>query len=197
MFLRLHRRFSPTNEVYIDFSNAKNVERTATRMICVKHQLEFTEVYCYNSLSWFGGMERSIRKARKVKRAVGRRNTSRHQTSKHVVPLGRRAIQFETAISATRGERYLTGKQVRARYGNICSMTLYRWEHDKKKHFPPPVCLSRNPFWRRAIWSDGSTRGDRVHEVGATVRRDAFPYVSPGCNSGTAKTLKCHTRICM
>ena len=172
---------------------------TANRMISVKHQLEFTEVYCYNSSSWFGGMERSMRKARKVKRAVGRRNTSRHQTSKHVVPLGRRAIQFETAISATRGERYLTGKQVRARYGNICRMTLYRWEHDEKKHFPPPVCLSRNPFWRESDlvrWEH--ERGPRPMKLGQQFVAMRFPYVSPGVQfAGAAKTLKCHTRICM
>ena len=45
-------------------------------------------------------------------------------------------------------ERFLTGKQVQERYGNISRMTLYRWHHDTSKGFPAPVYLSEHPFWR-------------------------------------------------
>jgi predicted DNA-binding transcriptional regulator AlpA len=52
------------------------------------------------------------------------------------------------AASSRDYERYLTGKQVRARYGNISRMTLFRWQHDPFKNFPAPVPLSEHKYWR-------------------------------------------------
>ncbi|NTS33897.1 hypothetical protein HQ945_21795 [Phyllobacterium sp. BT25] len=56
------------------------------------------------------------------------------------------ACQMPSADPAD--ERYLTAKQVRARYGDITSVTLYRWSHDEQKGFPKPVKLSEHNYWR-------------------------------------------------
>lgn len=41
---------------------------------------------------------------------------------------------------------YLTGKRVAARYG-VSAMTRYRWEHDAKLGFPPPLIINNRKFW--------------------------------------------------
>jgi hypothetical protein len=45
-------------------------------------------------------------------------------------------------------ERYLTAAQVRARYGGITSMSLWRWLHDPELHFPAPLLIQRRRYWR-------------------------------------------------
>lgn len=44
------------------------------------------------------------------------------------------------------GQRFLTGKQLRQRYGDVSRMTIYRWTKDGK--LPPPVRIGSHPMWR-------------------------------------------------
>ncbi|MCA1493860.1 AlpA family phage regulatory protein [Ensifer sp. NBAIM29] len=46
----------------------------------------------------------------------------------------------------TSNERFLTGRQVRERYGDISRMTLYRWRQNGK--VPQPVQIGGRPMWR-------------------------------------------------
>lgn len=44
----------------------------------------------------------------------------------------------------------VTAGNVRARFGNISDMTLWRWMHDPKLDFPQPIIIRRRRFWRLA-----------------------------------------------
>jgi hypothetical protein len=44
---------------------------------------------------------------------------------------------------------YLTAAQVRARYGGVTSMTIWRWLHDPELQFPAPLLIQRRRYWRR------------------------------------------------
>ena len=43
---------------------------------------------------------------------------------------------------------YITATQVRARYGSIADMTLWRWLADPSLAFPRPLHINRRRFWR-------------------------------------------------
>lgn len=49
-------------------------------------------------------------------------------------------------MAASIGERFLTSRQVRERYGSVSRMTLYRWTKEGK--LPPPVHIGSHPMWR-------------------------------------------------
>jgi predicted DNA-binding transcriptional regulator AlpA len=42
----------------------------------------------------------------------------------------------------------LTSRQTRARFGGITSMSLWRWRHNPKVMFPPPVMITNRNYWR-------------------------------------------------
>jgi predicted DNA-binding transcriptional regulator AlpA len=42
---------------------------------------------------------------------------------------------------------YLSSKQVRARYGGISDMTLWRWLRDPSLAFPQPTIINRRRFF--------------------------------------------------
>lgn len=42
---------------------------------------------------------------------------------------------------------YLTGPQVRARFGNVSAMTLWRWQRDPKLEFPTPIKINRRKLF--------------------------------------------------
>lgn len=48
------------------------------------------------------------------------------------------------------GKTYLTSKQVRARYGDITDMTIWRWCRDPAMGFPQPIRINRIKFWDEA-----------------------------------------------
>ena len=39
-------------------------------------------------------------------------------------------------------KQYIIRKNLRARYGNISEMTLWRWEHDEKLGFPRAIDIN-------------------------------------------------------
>jgi len=43
---------------------------------------------------------------------------------------------------------YLTATQVRARYGGVSDMTLWRWLRDKNLRFPKPCRINRLRYWK-------------------------------------------------
>jgi predicted DNA-binding transcriptional regulator AlpA len=45
---------------------------------------------------------------------------------------------------------YLNAMQVRARYGGISDMPLWRWLHDKELGFPKPTRINRLRYWEDA-----------------------------------------------
>lgn len=47
-------------------------------------------------------------------------------------------------------EHRLTSAQVRARYGNISAMTLYRWSKDPQLAFPKPDPIRLRNYWSAA-----------------------------------------------
>jgi predicted DNA-binding transcriptional regulator AlpA len=43
---------------------------------------------------------------------------------------------------------YLTAAQVRARFGGISDMSLWRWLQDEQLGFPRPLIINRRRFFR-------------------------------------------------
>jgi predicted DNA-binding transcriptional regulator AlpA len=43
---------------------------------------------------------------------------------------------------------YLTAAQVRARYGGMSDMGLWRWLHNGELGFPKPFRINRRRFWK-------------------------------------------------
>lgn len=50
---------------------------------------------------------------------------------------------------------YRNSTHVRARYGGVSDMTLWRWLHDEELGFPQPIRINGRRFWseeRLAAW---------------------------------------------
>ena len=47
-------------------------------------------------------------------------------------------------------ETLMTASQVRAHFGGISSMTLWRWANDEAMGFPPALKLRGRNYWRRS-----------------------------------------------
>ena len=45
---------------------------------------------------------------------------------------------------------FLTGPQLRQRFGGISDMTLWRWLHDDCVGFPKPLVINRRRYFRTA-----------------------------------------------
>jgi hypothetical protein len=43
--------------------------------------------------------------------------------------------------------RLLPAKEVRAMFGDICSMTLWRWLNDEGLGFPKPTIMRNRRYW--------------------------------------------------
>ena len=43
---------------------------------------------------------------------------------------------------------YRNAGQVRARYGGVSDMTLWRWLHDEELRFPQPIRINGRRFWK-------------------------------------------------
>lgn len=46
--------------------------------------------------------------------------------------------------------RYLTARQVRARFGNVSDMSIWRWTRDPKLGFPQPIRINRRRLFKEA-----------------------------------------------
>ena len=42
----------------------------------------------------------------------------------------------------------LTAKQVRARYGGVSDMAIWRWLRDERMAFPQPLVINGRRYWR-------------------------------------------------
>jgi hypothetical protein len=45
-------------------------------------------------------------------------------------------------------DAFLTARQVCARYGDISTMSLWRWLHDPQMVFPAPLMIQKRRYWR-------------------------------------------------
>lgn len=45
---------------------------------------------------------------------------------------------------------YLTSRQMKAMLGNVCDMTLWRWQRDPALGFPSPVKIKSRNYWRES-----------------------------------------------
>jgi len=54
-------------------------------------------------------------------------------------------------------KQYLTAAQVRARFGGISDMTLWRWIRDERLGFPAPIVIQRRRFFD-SVQLDGWAR---------------------------------------
>jgi predicted DNA-binding transcriptional regulator AlpA len=56
---------------------------------------------------------------------------------------------------------YLTSREVRARYGGVSDMTLWRWLRDPALNFPKPLVINGRRLWEQAQlkeWEQGRVR---------------------------------------
>jgi predicted DNA-binding transcriptional regulator AlpA len=76
-------------------------------------------------------------------------------------------------------EAMIGSKKLSARYGNKCTLTLYRWMRDPKLNFPKPVKINNRYFWTLGQLR----RWERERAVGAswapTVRRCTSETTAP------------------
>ncbi len=56
-------------------------------------------------------------------------------------------MQSIMSTGAGDGDRFLPARKVWERYG-VTSMTLWRWIHDDKLSFPPPVYINGFRYWK-------------------------------------------------
>lgn len=59
-------------------------------------------------------------------------------------------------------DSHVTARNVRARYGDISDMTLWRWLADKEIRFPQPLRINRRRYWRLADLEDWERKRARV-----------------------------------
>lgn len=55
-------------------------------------------------------------------------------------------------------QRYLTASEVRARFGNISDMTLWRWLEDDELGFPRPMRVNRRRLFKERDIVDWEAR---------------------------------------
>lgn len=47
-------------------------------------------------------------------------------------------------------EAHLTSKQLRAHFGGVSDMCLWRWQHDPELKFPEPMRINGRRYWKVA-----------------------------------------------
>jgi predicted DNA-binding transcriptional regulator AlpA len=69
---------------------------------------------------------------------------------------------------------YRNSGQVRARYGGVSDMTLWRWLHDEDLEFPQPIRINGRRFWsEEALTAWESSHAAAQTLVGARDEPDA------------------------
>lgn len=46
-----------------------------------------------------------------------------------------------------KGKQFITRRKLRARFGDISEMTLWRWERDRELGFPKPLTIHGRKFY--------------------------------------------------
>jgi predicted DNA-binding transcriptional regulator AlpA len=54
--------------------------------------------------------------------------------------------------------RYITRKQLKARYGGVSDMTIWRWEHDPELGFPTAVEINGRKYFDLALVEEWERR---------------------------------------
>jgi hypothetical protein len=61
---------------------------------------------------------------------------------------------------------FLTGPQVKARYGNVSDMAIHRWLNHATMNFPRPIYIGERKYWRLSALVAYEQRAATVkHEV--------------------------------
>jgi predicted DNA-binding transcriptional regulator AlpA len=63
-------------------------------------------------------------------------------------------------------KQYITPKKIQKRFGDISTMTLWRWEHDESLGFPKPTIINRRNYYDLAeieAWEQSRCREFVVH----------------------------------
>jgi predicted DNA-binding transcriptional regulator AlpA len=55
-------------------------------------------------------------------------------------------------------EQYVTSRQVKARYGGVSDMTIWRWLRDRNLNFPQPLVINGRRLWRLDALEDWEAR---------------------------------------
>ena len=63
---------------------------------------------------------------------------------------------------------YLTQAQVKARYGGVSDMAIWRWEHRPEVSFPRPLVINGRKFWKLSELETFERRVVARGGVGAT-----------------------------
>jgi len=62
----------------------------------------------------------------------------------------RAALAVAAAAVDVEGDSLETALQVRAAFGGVSDMTLWRWLADPELGFPKPIVVRRRRYWRRS-----------------------------------------------
>lgn len=75
------------------------------------------------------------------------------------------------------GDTYISSTQLRARYGGISDMSLWRWERDEALKFPKAIRIQKRRYWRL----DDLEEWDRTRMAARTekVREPLAPAPEP------------------
>jgi predicted DNA-binding transcriptional regulator AlpA len=68
---------------------------------------------------------------------------------------------------------YRNAAQVRARYGGISDMTLWRWLHDEELGFPQPIRINGRRFWSEEAlntWEGSHAAAQSLRDPGRSGR---------------------------
>jgi predicted DNA-binding transcriptional regulator AlpA len=76
------------------------------------------------------------------------------------------ALEQKGADKLSSSKEYIIRRKLRARFGDISEMTLWRWEHDEKLAFPKALTINGRKYydlteieaWERKRATAGETR---------------------------------------
>lgn len=78
-------------------------------------------------------------------------------------------------MNATTHDDLVPDEQVRREFGNISTMTLWRWDNDPALGFPPPVMIRKRKFRSRRLLEEFKQR-----MVETAIAARSRVVVSPG-----------------
>lgn len=57
-------------------------------------------------------------------------------------------------MAASETKKLIPSREVKARFGGVTDMTIYRWSHAKGSKFPAPIVIGRRKYWEEAAIND-------------------------------------------
>ncbi|WP_210161013.1 helix-turn-helix transcriptional regulator [Microvirga lotononidis] len=75
-------------------------------------------------------------------------------------------LDDEGANKLSSAKQYIVRRNLRARFGNISEMTLWRWERDKKLSFPRAIAINGRKYYDLAEieeWERTRAAAGQIH----------------------------------